>query len=63
MPRESCSELSAWTFARDYSRYGDNLLHCTVDRLRLVDTAACREEHLSNAQTEVPEKVEQVVGI
>ena len=60
VPRESCSELSTWTFARDYSRYGDNLLHCTVDRLRFVDTAACREEHLSNAQTDVPEKVGQV---
>ena len=75
VPRGSSSKLSSWTFVRDYNRYGDNLLHCTVDR-RLFGNTTGRsaveclsmfqaepnksEKHRSNAQTEVLEKVEQV---
>ena len=75
VPRGSFSELSSWTFVRDHNRYGDNLLHCTVDR-RLFENTTGRsaveclsmyqaepiksEKHRSKAQTEVLEKVEQV---
>ena len=38
MPRGSNSELPTWTFIRDYDRYGDNLLHCTVDRRLFANT-------------------------
>ena len=71
VPRGSFSELSSWTFVRDHNRYGDNLLHCTVDR-RLLENTTGRsaveclsmyqaepiksEKHRSKAQTEVLEK-------
>ena len=75
MPRGSTSELPTWTFVRDYDRYGDNLLHCTVDRrlfanstgrsaiecLSMIQAEPIRsEKNLSKAQIETLEKVEQV---
>ncbi len=75
VPRGLSSELPTWTFIRDYDRYGDNLLHCTVDRRLFANTTGrtvieClsmiqaeplkSEKHLSKAQIEILEKVEQV---
>ncbi len=71
--RGSLSKLSSWTFVRDYNRYGDYLLHCTVDRCMFGNTTGrsaveCpstvqaepkSELRRSNAQTEVLEKVDQ----
>ena len=75
VPRGSTSELPTWTFVRDYGRYGDNLLHCTVGRrlfayttgrsaiecLSMIQAEPIKsEKNLSKAQIETLEKVEQV---
>ena len=75
VPRGSTGELPTWTFVRDYDRYGDNLLHCTVDRRLFMNTTGrsaieClsmfqveqvkSEKGLSRDQINVLEKVELV---